>query len=440
MIYLVTTLFCALGLAVVTILFSLINALSKNQKLNKHRSKQKGFADLLNYASLVDDGIILGKDGSLSATYKYVCEDSDSSTDEDKELLSARLNHVFARLGNGWLLHIDAIREEARSYFEPAESHFNQKVAFAIDDERRQFFNQNGCMYESNFYLTITYLPPLLMQQKFVNLMYEDNQKSSTDVELATKILNDFKTELQKIENSLNLAVKLERLHSHLIDNVLIDEQLSFIQRTVTDDHINIRLPKNPIYLDNMIGCKDFISGIIPKIGNKYIQCIAIEGLPVESTCCMLNALTKVDCSYRWNSRFIFLDQHEALSEVKKYQRKWKQRVRGMFDQLFDLESRNIDQDALAMEEDADDFLEEINSQLVTAGYYTSVIVLFDTDRANLDKNALKLAQLIEKQGFVARIESINNMEAYFGSLPTNGIANIRRPLIHTLKILQCTR
>ena len=124
-----------------------------------------------------------------------------------------------------------------------------------------------------------------------------------------------------------------------------------------------------------------------------------------------------------------------AVSEIKKYQKKWRQKVRGMLDQILDRETRNVDQDALAMEEDADEFLAEINSGLVGAGYYTSVIVLMDSDKNKLADNARLIAKEIEKLGFTSRIESINNMEAYFGSLPCNGIANIRRPLINTLNL-----
>ena len=433
MIFFLTTIFAILGIIALLILFNLIFTLTKSKKLSFFRSTKKGFTDLLNYASLIEDGIILGKDGSLSATYKYTCQDSDSLTDEDKEFLCLRLNNVFKKLGNGWLIHIDSIREQTQNYSDKKESFFESVVPFAIDEERREYFNNQGLMYESTFYITFTYLPPLLAQQKFVDLMFEDNEKQKTSTELASKILKDFKKELENIENSLMLAISLARMKSEKTKNGVFDNQLSYIFNCITGNNLKLRLPQNPMFLDHFFGCRDFWGGIIPKLGNKYIQCIAIDGLPTESTCCMLNALSKVNCNCRWNSRFIFLDQHEAISEIKKYQKKWKQRVRGLFDQLFNLESRNVDQDALSMEQDCDDFLEDVNSQLVACGYYTSVVVLEDSNREILQKNALMIVREIEKQGFSARLETINNMEAFFGSLPTNGIANIRRPLIHTL-------
>ena len=85
------------------------------------------------------------------------------------------------------------------------------------------------------------------------------------------------------------------------------------------------------------------------------------------------------------------------------------------------------------MTADADEFAAEINSNLAGAGYYTSVVVLMHKDRQVLKNEALEVAKNINRLGFNARIETINNVEAYLGSLPTNGVANLRRPLINTL-------
>jgi len=80
------------GIALVVILLSLITMANKDRKLNKHRSKAASVADLLNYAAEVDDGIIVGKDGSFMAAWLYTGDDKDSSTEQDRESISARIN------------------------------------------------------------------------------------------------------------------------------------------------------------------------------------------------------------------------------------------------------------------------------------------------------------------------------------------------------------
>jgi type IV secretory pathway VirB4 component len=73
-----------------------------------------------------------------------------------------------------------------------------------------------------------------------------------------------------------------------------------------------------------------------------------------------------------------------------------------------------------------------LTSALVAFGYYTPVIVLMDQDRATLAESARLIVREIQREGFTARIETVNTMEAWLGSLPGHAIPNLRRPLIHT--------
>ncbi|MCL7423240.1 MAG: hypothetical protein M8364_20330 [Methylobacter sp.] len=68
-----------LGSALLLILFARIRAVDTELKLKKHRSKDAGLADLLNYAAVVDDGVIVGKNGSFMAAWLYKGDDNASS-------------------------------------------------------------------------------------------------------------------------------------------------------------------------------------------------------------------------------------------------------------------------------------------------------------------------------------------------------------------------
>ena len=418
-------------------LIKILTSNTRNQKLV--RDTNKGFAELLNYASLIEDGILLGKNGSLTVSYKYTCKDSDSSTADDLDMLSARINQCLRNLGDGWIMHVDSLRRNVESYSDPSASNFPERVTCAIDNERRHFFSKLSLMYESIFVISITYLPPKLMQQKFIDMMYESDKnvkiKDRTNI-----ILKDFKDKIRTLENSLTLAVRLVRLKSYSIQNednttTKFDAQLQYINSCINGNLQEIRLPENPVFLDVILANQDFTTGTIPKIGDKYIQVVALDGFPSESYSGILNQLSKVSCTYRWNTRFIFLDQHTALAEIKKFQDKWKQKVRGIMSQLFNIENGTINYDAAHMDSDADDFNSEVNSGDVGAGYYTSVVVLMDEDYDLLIKNTQFVIKEITRLGFTARKESVNCIEAYLGSLPSDGYHNIRRPLIHTLNL-----
>ena len=106
--------------------------------------------------------------------------------------------------------------------------------------------------------------------------------------------------------------------------------------------------------LDAVIGGQELWGGVVPKIGRQFIQVVAIEGFPLESTPGILSALAELPCEYRWSSRFIFMDQHESLKHLDKFRKKWKQKIRGFFDQVFNTNTGSINQDAAAMVGDAE--------------------------------------------------------------------------------------
>ena len=435
MIYL-TILFSIFSIAAITMLFVTIYDIHNLKKVQ--RDKKVGFAELLNYSNIIEDGIILGKNGSLSVSYEYTCADSDSSTQDEKDNLSRILNQTFLRMSDGWSMHIDCVRSESDTYSKRSRSHFADVITQAIDEERRKYFNKLGNMFESKFYLTITYLPEKLSSQKFAEAMYVKDDTKPKSNDRTKSIIKEFKKKINEIENVLTIAVKLKRLCSYEqqteTEVITYDKQLEFLNFAINGNNQPIRLPKIPLFLDLILANQEFYTGTLPKIGNKYIKCVSIDGFPSESYSGILNLLTKLGCTYRWNTRFIFTSFQTSINEVEKYQRKWKQKVRGLISQIFNTES-NINYDALHMTEDANQFLSEINSGEIGAGYYSSTVVLMDDNYEILEKEAQYLVKIITTLGFTARVETVNNVEAYLGSLPSDCYHNIRRPLIHTLNL-----
>ena len=429
-----------LGATLLLILFARIRAVDAELKLKKHRAKDAGLADLLNYAALVDDGVIVGKNGSFIAAWLYKGDDDASSTDEQREMVSFRINQALARLGNGWMLHVDAVRRPAPNYTEPGLSHFPDPVSGAIDEERRRLFESLGTMYEGYFIITLTYFPPLLAQSKFVELMFDDDAKTPGGKARTQGLIDFFKRECATIESRLASAIKLQRLRGTKVMNedgtsVTHDDLLRWLQFCITGMDHPVLLPSNPMYLDAVIGGQELYSGVVPKIGRNFLQVVAIEGFPLESTPGILSALGELPCPYRWSSRFIFMDQHEAVKHLDKFRKKWRQKIRGFFDQVFNTNSGVVDHDAVSMVSDAESAIAEVNSGLVAMGYYTSVVVLMDEDRARLQASSRQVEKAINRLGFAARIETVNTMDAFLGSLPGHGVENVRRPLINTMNL-----
>jgi len=440
MIAAISILIAICGAILLLILFIRIRDADKEQKLNRHRSTAMGFADLLVYAAVVEEGVIVGKNGSLMAAWIFRGEDTASSTDTERERVSFRINQALSRLGNGWMIHVDAVRKPAQGYSDKAFSNYPDPITAAIDAERREVFEKLGTLYESCFIVTLTYLPPILAQRKFIELMFDDDSEAQDGNARTQGLLEYFQRECINFESRLSSVFKLSRLQSkkHVNEDgttTTHDDFLQWLQLCITGLDHAVVLPTNPMYLDTILGGQDFWGGVVPKIGRNFVQVVSIEGFPLESSPGMLNLLSELPGVYRWSSRFIFMDTHEAVSHLDKYRRRWKQKIRGFIDQVFNLQSSHIDEDALNMTEDAQSAIAETHSGIVGQGYYTSTVILMMEDRAALEELARKVEKAINHLGFAARVETINTMDAYLGSLPGHGVENVRRPLINTMNL-----
>jgi type IV secretion/conjugal transfer VirB4 family ATPase len=407
--------------------------------LKPYNDPTKGLADLLDWAALVDDGIVQGKSGALLAGWFYQGQDIASSTADERNYITQRINATLARLGGGWTSWHDAIRLPSSSYPPPAASHFPDKVSGMIDAERRAQFLKEGSHYESVYAFVVQYIPPLRQQSRIVDLIYDDDGLVRESV--ADRTMARFKEALGTIENGIGDVVRMRRMSSYTHEDRtgtrhLRDELVDYLQFCLTGDiDVKLNIPTSGMYLDAIMGGLDLWGGDTPRLGDKFVTCIGIEGFPAESYPGVLDVLDHLAISYRWSSRFIYLEQHEALAGLRKYRRKWRQAVRGFTAQLFKTQGGVVNEDALLMANQAEAAMTDANSALVTFGYYTPVIVLMDRDRVVLEENARIIAREVAREGFTTRVETINTMEAWLGSLPGHIRPNVRRPLIHTLNL-----
>lgn len=417
-------------------LFKQLRSTGELTKLKQWRSQAAGTADLLNYATVVDDGIVACKNGALLAGWVYKGSDLAQASDAEREYVSDTLNRALLGLGDGWMIHVDTVRQAVPLYFAPEVSHFPDLVSQAVDEERRRFFNQIGRMHDTFLVITVTWLPPRLVEKKFVDLMYDDHDTHAGRHDFED-LLDAFKKQLDTLESLLSSVFSMQRLNAQDYLNEegqseRYDTLLQHLQRCITGIAQPVRLPNTPTYLDCLLGGQEFWGGLVPKMGTKFIQTVAIEGFPAMSSPGMLSALTDLDLEYRWSNRFIFLDQQTALAHITTYLRKWRQKIRGIIDVVLNRVGR-VNKDAEEMTDDASEALKKVQSGEVAAGYYSSVVVLMDEDRHKVEAAALRLQKLLFNLGFAARIETLNTVEAFLGSLPGHGVENVRRPLVTTL-------
>ncbi|WP_246765510.1 P-type conjugative transfer protein TrbJ [Aminobacter sp. SR38] len=389
--------------------------------LKPFRPSGPSFSDLVPYAGLVDNGVMLLKDGSLMAGWYFAGPDSESSTEAERNEVSRQINAILARLGSGWMIQVEAVRVPTTDYPAEEDCHFPDAVTRAIDAERRAHFEREKGHFESRHALILTWRPPEPRRSGLTRYVYSDAASRSTTY--ADGALDAFSSSIREVEQYLANVISIRRMLTQEVEErgglrtARYDDLFQFIRFCVTGENHPVRLPDIPMYLDWLVTA-ELQHGLTPTVENRFLGVVAIDGLPAESWPGILNALDLMPLTYRWSSRFVFLDEQEARARLERTRQKWQQKVRPFFDQLFQTQSRSLDQDAMLMVAETEDAIAEAASQLTAYGYYTPVIVLFDDEQTRLQEKCEAVRRLIQAEGFGARIETLNATDAFLGSLP----------------------
>lgn len=408
------------------------------ETMREFRTKIRGFSDVLVYAAIIEDGIVLNKDGSMLAGWSYRGNDLDSASALELDALAERVNSALKRRGTGWMMHVDAVRRSATSYRTGIS--FPDRTSALIDEERREQYEAEGAHFETTFVLVVTYLPPPDQEDKISDFFVEGDKISENS---AQRAMRNFKAGLQDVEDTLAYNLRFRRLHrrpdrDRLGQEFYFDDLLAHLSYCCTSEDHPVRLPRIPMYLDALIGGVDFYGGLKPRIGAKHVRTIGITGFPNESYPGILEGLNRLAMPYRWSNRFIFLDPFESRKQLETRRKKWftgRKSMKGMMSEQAGQGPASVNNEADRMAGDAQAAIDDQAADVVRFGYYTSVIIVSDADSSVADERAREVLKLLFNIGFNARIEDVNAVEAFLGSHPGNGYANVRKPLVHTRNI-----
>lgn len=407
------------------------------------RAARIGLADKLNWRALVDErgeegsgrqAFIELKDGALMAGWRYRGPDLEADTEEGLELLTQRVNFALLPYANSWMFHVDAIHREASGY--APEGAFPDLVTRAIDAERRGAYLETGRNFETDHYLVATYLPPRDVYSRLGELLVTRPRRADVDAEYAL-ILDRFWGYLRELENRFPSAIKLERMDA--------DALLTHLHTCLTGKHHPVRVPEDASDLTRVLVEEDLWGGFEPVMGRTPVRVVGITDFPLRSHPGLLADLGKLGFAYRFSSRFIPLGAPEAQSKIrwqtKGFARKTKpamQQFREAHGTITPRDSRLdffADQHAVQMAQDSSDAAALAESGMVRFCYYTPAVVVWGESEQEAELHAREIARVLNDKGLTARIEDVNALDAFAGTLPGHGYYNVRKPLVHTKNI-----
>ena len=396
--------------------------------VSEFRKKADRLSDLLPWAALIAPSTVLNKDGSLMQIFRYRGPDLASSTEAQLVANIARLNNALKRLGSGWAIFTEARRRQAMDY--PASKGFQTEASELLDQERRVLFEAEEAHFESDYYLTLQYLPPTETVSYFSTWFISN--KSADRRRDYGRVLDKFTEKVAQIFDILkDVMFEVSRLSDA--------EILTYLHSTISMKAQAIRVPEIPMYLDAVLVDTPLTAGISPKLGDFHLRTLSILRFPSSTVPAILDQLNHLPCEYRWVTRFLPLDKWDAEKVLKSYRRQWFAKRKGILTLLTEAmnksESQMIDSGALRKSQDADAALQELSEDYVSFGYFTATVTVWDLDLNRVQEKRRDMERVIAGMGFATIHENINGIEAWLSSLPGHTHANVRVPIIHSLNL-----
>ncbi len=394
--------------------------------LTEYRHRNQSLADFLPWAALVGTGVILNKDGSFQRTARFRGPDLDSATPAELVAIISRLNNALRRLGSGWAIFIEAQRQPAHHYL---ESDFPDAASHLVDAERRAQFEEEGAHFESRYFLTLVWLPPVDDAARAERWLYEGRNPGSADWHNA---LGGFIDRTDRV---------LALIEGFMPEAAWLDdaETLTYLHSCISTRRQRVRVPEIPMHLDAVLPDEELTGGLEPRLGRAHLRTLTIMGFPSQTWPGLLDDLNRLAFPYRWSTRAICLDKADAAKVLTRIRRQWFAKRKSIMALLKEVMTNEasvlMDSDAANKALDADQALQELGSDLVGQAYVTATITVWDADPRIADDRLLLVEKTIQGRDFTCMRETVNAIEAWLGSVPGHVYANVRQPPVSTLNL-----
>jgi type IV secretion system protein VirB4 len=395
--------------------------------LAEYRNSATRLADFLPWAALVAPGAVLNKDGSFQRTAHFRGPDLDSAVPAELVAVAGRLSSALRRLGSGWAIFVEAQRRPSSIY---PESRFPEPASALVDAERKAAFEEEGTHFDSAFFLTFLYLPPASGAAGTQRFMYEGRARSAGAD--AREILHGFQDRTDRV---------LQLLDGFMPECRWLDdaETLTYLHSCISTKRQRVRVPEIPMYLDALLADQPLTGGLEPTLGDCHLRVLTIVGFPSVTTPGILDELNRLAFPYRWSTRAILLDKTDATKLLTRIRRQWfskRKSIAAILKEVMTNETSTLlDTDAHNKSIDADAALQELGADLAGEAFCTATVTVWDEDLRVADEKLRLVEKVIQGRDFTCMVETVNAVDAWLGSLPGHGYANVRQPPVSTLNL-----
>ena len=394
----------------------------------RYRAKKNSFYKILPWAYISDyaEGVVVQKNGLLQRTFAFRGPDLESAAALYINDMCLFINDIVKSLGTGWAFCFENNHFQTRDY---QGASFTNTAAYLIDKEREFTYQSYGAHFDTNYYLTIVYESPLDISTKITNIFFKEKT-----IGLDSSIKEAVKKLLAVTDDICALLAK-----KMTIVPLDTNETLTYLKQSISKSGYPVQNQNDiaPFFLDHVLPDEVLDVGMTLKLGEYFIPMITINAFPSKTYPAILDTLNGAHIEYRWTSRFICMDKQTALSSIQKQSDKyfgqresWKQTFFKMWTKE---DTGRVNKGAVAREEETDAAQIDVETDVVSLGYYTSSLMVWDTSLKKAKEKLTAVKSIIGAAGFTCVEETFNALECFMSMMPGNVYPNIRRTALTSM-------
>jgi type IV secretion system protein VirB4 len=226
----------------------------------------------------IENCIVVHKDGCVQQSYGFRGNDLDSYSVSYINSVSAYFNEAVKKLGDGWMVSVEAQRYITCDY---PESDFEIEAGYLVEQERKDSFKNYGEHFDSSYYLNFVYKPEMELKRKMTKMFFTEMEfeKEQDD------IITDFLKETTRLTSVLETKLLLRPLN--------YKETVEYLHSTVSLRRHELILPDHFLFLDSFISDMTLHIGQTWRLDDFYIPIHCVNDFPMETYPSILHELNK---------------------------------------------------------------------------------------------------------------------------------------------------
>lgn len=424
--------------------------LDLKSKLKQIHNASAPYSELVPWMLMVNNHMIMNKDGSLMVCYTFSGSDvegmQDAQSDQVADIVERAMRLFDERISLWWTV-------DRRRTFDYPDGEFEDPISEMVNEEWKKKFLKSG-QYTNKHYLSIMFKKPDGVYGFMDKLeYYSTHAEYSMPKALTAAILSSFSNKDAYSHDQATLDALIVQF-SEIVNNFeTVSSSLSMYRLEDHDllkflhDRANpasygqkVKAPEIPLYLDSYIPDNNLTVGkdvmLFSHAEEVFVAAASVKDWPNYTKPGLLDIVLSIPGELTMSQVFRYQEQEQAKSFAEKVRKNnlnaSKKMITVLSEAITGKESNKVDEGRLMKARDADEALAGISGNNDLYGYYNLSFITYGNTKESCEQTLRLIMRKMGELGFLSIREKLHLLSAWAGTMPGQWAELVRWFFINT--------